>query len=339
MLRNTIKDLLAFLLYRSGLLSCLIRQKFRNRALVLTYHRVLPRSQRRNTFSHDAIIVDPNVFERHIAVLNRHFSCIDLMEFTSRLAQRDFSGQAQCLITFDDAWQDNYTHAFGILKRWDTPAVIFVPTDYIGSGALFWQERMGHLVNEICRQCGDAAQGILGKYDWSHIPAMTEERRVEEIKSAIRMIKTKGYDEIEQIMADLENALAGPLTDFGPDRYLSVDQMQEMIKHRIDFQSHGCTHRMFIRLDKSELEGELSNSSRWLACSLGCKPIALAYPNGDHNTDIQQQTASAGYKLAFTTIGGHVEPDSDPFTLRRININDNAAGNEARLLLTLLLSS
>lgn len=339
MFRELLKNALAQLLHGSGLLGLLVRRRFRDRALVLTYHRVLPRSARQASFSHDAIIVAPEVFEQHLATLKRYFSCLDINEFFSRLQRHDFSGPAQCLITFDDAWRDNHTYALDILKRCNTPAVIFVPTDYIGSGDLFWQEKMGHFVNQICLRFPETAMEILGRYGWGHIPALADEQRIDEIKSAVRMIKTKEYPEIDHILEELENTLDGSVTDYGPDTYLSVAQMREMMSHGVSFQSHGCSHRVFPRLPPQKLHDELVGSARWLNEQLGSQPMAIAYPNGDHSTAVQQQTADAGYGLAFTTIGGYVDQTSDAYKLKRINLNDNAAGNEARLLLTLLMSS
>lgn len=338
MLRNTLKNLVAGALYRSGLLSLLLRRKFRDCAVVLTYHRVLPHAERGSTFSHDAIIVDPEVFERHIATLTRHFDCVDLAEFATRLESRGFSGRPCCLITFDDAWRDNHTHAFPVLRRWNAPAVIFVPVDYIGSGRLFWQERMGHLVSALCETDPGRAREVLARYDWEHLAGLLAQRRGDAVKTAVRAIKHKPYAEIDAMLSELQTALGGAEPDYGPDRYLEREQIGEMAQHRIAFQSHGCSHRIFTRLDADELVRELEDSSAWLESALGRKPIALAYPNGDHDARVIRQTARAGYRLAFTTVGGYVRSGDDALTIKRININDNAAGNEARLLLTVLMS-
>ena len=334
-----LKNLVASLLHASGLLTLLVRRKFRNRAIVLTYHRVLPQSMRHKTFSHDAIIVAPELFERHIKTLHRHFSCLDLNEFSMKLQQRTFDGPAQCLITFDDGWQDNHRYAFDILKRHNTPAVIFVPTDYVGSGALFWQERLGHVLHRLCERDPDGAADHLRKYGWSHMATLAEHRRIEEIKSAVRLIKEKEYSEIDGIITELEAKLDAPLTDYGPDSYLTAEEMREMMQHGIDFQSHGCSHRVLTRLPKAGLDKELRTSARWLEEQLGRRPCCLAYPNGDHNAEVQQYTAESGYHFAFTTLSGYVDAGSDPFRLRRINLSDKVAGSEARLLMMLLLAT
>ena len=339
MLRDLFKNLVANLLYATGLVGFLLRRKLRHRAIVVTYHRVLPQSLRQQTFSHDAIIVAPDLFERHIATLQRHFFCLDLAEFSENLRSGGFPGRPQCLITFDDAWQDNYTFAFPVLKRHGASAVIFVPTDYIGSGALFWQERLGHILHRLCQESPDVAATLLRDYGWSHLPAMAEDQRIEEIKSAIRDIKTKSYADIDDIIARLEAALPSRRDDYGADTYLSARQMREMQQHRVSFQSHGRSHRVFTRLDQQELFEELEGSADWLEENLGRRPTALAYPNGDHDPRVQQHTAEAGYGLGFTTLSGDVGHGAEPFGLRRINLSDKVAGSKARLLMTLLLAT
>lgn len=338
MLRKILKDLAATLLYRTGVLTFLVRRRFRGRAIVLTYHRVLPAADVARSFSHPAIIVTPEVFARHVAVLQRHFVCLPLDEFNARMQRQDFSAAAYCLVTFDDAWRDNYLHAFPVLKRFGVPAVIFVPTDYIGSGKLFWQERLGHLVAGVCAQPSAQARRLLKELGWAHLPGLPPEQRIDAIRSAIRALKQKDYAEIDRVIAAVESVLETPIDGFDPDAYLDLEQIREMAVDGIDFQSHACSHRVLTRLPPAELERELAASARWLRENLGNTPSAIAYPNGDHSPRVQQSAAAAGYALGFTTVNGYADPNADRFTVRRINLNDAAAGSEARLLFTLLLA-
>lgn len=339
MLRETLKNLVAGLLYRSGVLPLLVRRKFRNRAVVLTYHRVLPKSALLETYSHPAIIVAPELFARHIGELRRHFDCLGLDEFSSRMKRRDFAGAAYCLITFDDAWLDNHTYAFDVLKRSRTPAVIFVPTDYIGSGRLFWQERLGHIIDRLCSRRGEDATQILNEFGWGYLAGLPEDSRKAAVRTAIRDIKHKDYAEIDRIINVLETAQDEPVRDYGPDAYLDITHMREMARHGISFQSHACTHRVLTRLSVEEIDVELTASRQWLKDHMEIESTALAYPNGDHSPEVQAAAARAGYQVAFTTVNGCVNPAGDPFTVHRINLNDNAASSEARLLFTLLLSN
>lgn len=339
MFRECIKNVVAVLLHRTGILSFLVLRRLRGRAVVLTYHRVLPPEYLARTFSHPAIVVSPDVFARHIAVLNRYFACLGLDEFSERMKRRDFSDAAYCLITFDDGWRDNYTFAFPVLKQSRTPAVIFVPTDFVGGGKLFWQEQLGHLLLRVCADPSAGAMQVLQRHGWSHLPGLPVERRINAIRTAVRALKQSDYAEIDRVIAAMESVLEAPLEDVGPDTYLDLEQMREMIRHGVTFQSHACSHRVLPRLPEQDVDHEFAASRRWLREHLGVTAAAVAYPNGDHSPTVQRLAAANGYEFAFTTISGCADPAGDRFALRRININDAAAGNEARFLFTLLLAS
>jgi peptidoglycan/xylan/chitin deacetylase (PgdA/CDA1 family) len=42
------------------------------------------------------------------------------------------------MITFDDGYADNFTDALPLLRRYGCPALVFLPTDLVGSGAFPW---------------------------------------------------------------------------------------------------------------------------------------------------------------------------------------------------------
>ena len=339
MLRKGLKDFVAGLLYRTGVLTFLLRRRFRGRAVVLTYHRVLPADDLARTLSHPAIIVSPDVFARHIAVVNRYFTCLGLDEFSERMKRRDFSDGAYCLITFDDGWRDNHTYAFPVLKQSRTPAVIFVPTDFVGSDKLFWQERLGHILARVSADPSSGAMQVLQRHGWSQLPGLPADQRMEAIRTAVRALKQRDYADIDRVIGELEGVLDAPIADVEPDTYLNLEQMREMMRHGVTFQSHACSHRVLPRLPEQEIDREMAASRRWLQDHLGVTAAAIAYPNGDHSPAVQRHAAANGYEFAFTTATGCVDPTADRFTLRRININDAAAGNEARFLFTLLLAS
>ena len=338
MLRKSLKDIVAGLLYHTGILRVLIRRRFRGRAVVLTYHRVLPRKDLARTLSHPAIIVSPDTFARHIAVLNRYFTCLSLDQFSERMTNGDFADAAYCLITFDDGWRDNHTYAFPVLKQARTPAVIFVPTDFVGSGKLFWQERLGHLLARVCADLPSGAMQVLQRHGWSRLPGLPAEQRIQAIRSAVRALKQSDYADIDRLIAELESVLGTPIEDLEPDTYLNLEQMREMMRHGVTFQSHACSHLVLPRLPEQDIDREFAVSRRWLHEHLGVTAAAVAYPNGDHSPAVHRLAAANGYRFAFTTDTGCVDPTADRFTLPRINISDAAAGNDARFLFTLLLA-
>lgn len=105
----------------------LVRKKLPgNRASILTYHSV---SDRSDYFAN----ILPSEFKQQMeCVAEKKRIVISLTELVRRLKNSEPLGGAIAL-TFDDGYQDNYTNAFPVLKRFNFPATIFVTTDQIDS--------------------------------------------------------------------------------------------------------------------------------------------------------------------------------------------------------------
>ena len=142
LIKFTIKNIIAYFLYYTGILFLLKKHLLKNKAVVLTYHRVLPEDKENTSFSTKAIIVRPSTFNRHMTFIKKHFSIQDITEFSTNILKNSIPDKPACLITFDDGWIDNYLYAFPILKDHAIPAIIFLPIDYIESMNLFWQEKL-----------------------------------------------------------------------------------------------------------------------------------------------------------------------------------------------------
>jgi len=139
-LKASLRELAASILYRSGILGLLADRRLRGRAVVLMYHRVIPRGEMADCPSHAGIIVSAESFKKQMEWLSSRFECLSLDAFMSRLAgERPFERRC-CLVTFDDGWRDNYVHAYPVLRSCSIPAAIFLAAGLIGSRRRFWQE-------------------------------------------------------------------------------------------------------------------------------------------------------------------------------------------------------
>jgi len=98
---------------------------------VLLYHRI-------DNISADPVmlVVKPETFEEHIKYINKFYKPISLSELVRRLKSGSLLGDEIC-VTFDDGYKDNFTNALPILKKYNTPATIFVTTSNLGNQASF----------------------------------------------------------------------------------------------------------------------------------------------------------------------------------------------------------
>ena len=70
------KKVISYILYHTGILGYIVKQKYSYKTLILTYHRILPYADRHLSFSHEAIMVDPVNFDMHLTILKKYFEII-----------------------------------------------------------------------------------------------------------------------------------------------------------------------------------------------------------------------------------------------------------------------
>lgn len=96
--------------------------------LILAYHSIS--AQRR-----DSLAVRVADFDAQLAWLRRHgYRSLTLAEYMRHPPAR---GERVVILTFDDGYADNYTHAFPILQRYGFVATVFLVADYISTERIF----------------------------------------------------------------------------------------------------------------------------------------------------------------------------------------------------------
>lgn len=103
---------------------------------VLNYH--LINSQKIN-----ALAITPQEFDEQMAYLhNNGYHTISPDELLDYMQDHKTLPDNPILITFDDGYQDAYTEAYPILKKYNFKATVFLITDYIGNSNryLTWEQ-------------------------------------------------------------------------------------------------------------------------------------------------------------------------------------------------------
>lgn len=333
------KWLLAACCYYSGLLHLYKHFRLRDRAVVLLYHRVLDASERPRAHSSDGIVVTREVFERHLRFLQRHFNVVDARTFGRHLQTREKFPPATCLITFDDGWSDNFKHAFPALKERGLPAVIFLPTDYIGSGRVFWQERMARLLNALRRSPEKPASGsqtTIEKYGLRPMLDAPETDAPSRIHEFIQSLKSRSPEEIEKILGAITACVPSKTEMNSIDTYMNWTEIREMAQNNVIFGSHAVSHCLLTQLDPPGILRELRQSRDIIERELNGPITMLAYPNGNYDERVIDCAGSAGYEVAFTTRPGLVSTNTDRLAIPRLNIHDGSTRHNSMFLATVL---
>ncbi|HTV05385.1 MAG TPA: polysaccharide deacetylase family protein [Acidobacteriaceae bacterium] len=127
--------------------------------------------------------------------------------------------------------------------------------------------------------------------------------------------------------------------DFKGRKCLTWPEIRELQRHGMAFGSHTVSHPQLRTLDRVAIEKELTDSKKAIEDSTGLPVESFAYPYAFPQVDIEFRRMlrsvlqAAGYRSGVCTIVGRTSPDSDPYFLERLPVNDadDAALFEAKL--------
>jgi peptidoglycan/xylan/chitin deacetylase (PgdA/CDA1 family) len=93
--------------------------------------------------------------------------------------------------------------------------------------------------------------------------------------------------------------------------------------HQMGFEigSHSLTHTRLTALPKESAWHEISRSRMLLEITLNAPVLTFAYPYGLLNQTLKDMVAAAGFRQACSAWSGPMNFSSDPFEIRRIEVN------------------
>jgi peptidoglycan/xylan/chitin deacetylase (PgdA/CDA1 family) len=289
---------------------------------ILTLHHVRP--LRPDAFQPNHLLeVTPEFLERLLRRLKRAaLDVISLDEMHARYISGDFKRRFVC-ITFDDGYKDLMRYAYPLLKQYQLPFALYIPTSFPDRlGELWWvaleaviarNSRVGLVINGEDRHfdCG----------------SVSEKRDLyDQIYRYLRSMQTE--DELRHLVRDLCVRHSVDIASFCRD--LCMD-WQEIIDLAADplvtIGAHTVNHNMLKKMpDESAVRAEMEMSRSVLEAALGKRPEHLAYPVGDPTSAGPREfriAAELGFKTAVTTRPGVLfKAHRDHLTaLPRISVN------------------
>ncbi|MCI0353753.1 MAG: polysaccharide deacetylase family protein [Acidobacteria bacterium] len=319
-LRRAAHFLLADLLHYSGFLWCWfrIRRLLRgDQVCVLGLHRVLTPAEQRRSHSLPSIVLSDATFARLLEYLQRNFRVLSLDDLLSPAPAG--APAAQCVLTFDDGWLDNYTNAHGDLKRLGLPATILVATGLLEGQGYLWVERLRAAAAESGQGeqfCATLAGLLHDGASPSDLHAMIEGLKHMPAQARNRILN--------QVLPPPDSTTVNPV-----DSMMTWNQVRQMAVEGVEFGGHTVTHPLLPFEDDFTVQQELSGCKRTLEEKLQRKVRAFAYPNGNWDPRVRAAVIAAGYQCAFTVAPGWHGRDADPFTIHRILLHDgNVTGRD-----------
>jgi peptidoglycan/xylan/chitin deacetylase (PgdA/CDA1 family) len=215
-------------------------------------------------------------------------------------------------VTFDDGYEDTFTHAFPIVRRYEIPVTVYLATGLIGRDGSMFNDRIGMAVRATCRT------EIHPLPDLGPFALRTPGERQVALHRILEFLKRRRPEERDALTSEIMHAL-GVAADGGP-RMLRWEQVVEMHAAGIDFGGHTVHHPILSSLPADEAGREIAESKRMIEDRLQAPARHFAYPNGtaqDFDPTTEELVARAGYASATSTIFGVNTASTDRYALRR----------------------
>lgn len=258
---------------------------------VLCYHRISEKNKSHNKINPlSGLEVNQDIFEKQISYLVNNFKILKLNELEKHIENDD--KEFAISITFDDGYLDNINLALPILKKYNTPASIFVITRFLNNKDFMWWYFLWDNLNKkksikfnnetiILKNKSDAVKwyGILSK----------------------KVINLKEHEQYKFLKNIFDS---GNKPNY---KHLIFDSRKlfELSKNElIEIGSHTVNHNKLTSLSIDEVYLELKNSKQIIEEIINKKVNYLAYPYGgkdEVDSKIVSIAKEVGYKMAFST--------------------------------------
>jgi peptidoglycan/xylan/chitin deacetylase (PgdA/CDA1 family)/GNAT superfamily N-acetyltransferase len=262
----------------------------------------------------------------YLSVLSKRYHFISLLDAVEMLSGRRPVRPYSMVLTFDDGYRNNLTHALPILRSFGAPATFFLSTDFIKNPRPFWFDRLDYALQQAQV---DGRKVNVGSFAM-HLEGGSRESLRKSYKRFRRSAKKQQMSdhdflqEIEQLASQLEAESGQALADIQKDddwsAVMSWEQINKSCDGNVTFGSHTVDH---IRLDKVDIETaryQLVESKRDIETHTGKPCRILCYPNGGLNDEISALAKECGYHCAVTTREGLNKSGDDVMKLKRINV-------------------
>jgi peptidoglycan/xylan/chitin deacetylase (PgdA/CDA1 family) len=284
-------------------------------------------------------------FDGQLDYLERHYTIIDIKEAIRATLGEGSLPPNGCLLTFDDGFIDHYENVFPRLlarglKASFYPSVSPLTENIVldvhkiqfiiasGHSPAAIKERMYAEMDLLRKEMAlPSNEELFAKYAIANRYAETD-------VAFIKGVLQKGLPEQASsfITSRLFNEfVSDDEVSFAQRLYMSIQQMQEMIRAGMVIGGHGVRHKWLGTLSKLEQEAEIDGTCRFLEMIYECPPQdwVMCYPYGDYTVLTLEILRARSAALGLTNKCGLASILTNPLELDRLDTIDLPYDREA----------
>lgn len=263
-------------------------------------------------------------FDSGIAALAKFYHFISIEQATAILSRQAPVQPYSIVLTFDDGYRNNVTHALPILQKYGIPAIFFLSTGHIEQREPYWYDRLDfaiqHLKNE--QRVSFAGKNFLFHPNNETMSRFTFSALRNRVKSA-RLPYTETMRKIDQIAGILEENAGCRLVDtFRNDHSTGIMSWEEakwVADQGVTIGSHTVDHVLMDRVDEDSAREQLAVSKKAIEQHTGKQCSYFCFPNGNWDNKAVNLLRETGFTAAVTTETGANLVGDELLTLKRFN--------------------
>lgn len=270
---------------------------------ILTFHHVRP--PRPDGFQPNRLLeITPMFFEGVLRRLVRSgIDVISLDEMHERLIGRQRNRRFVCL-TFDDGYRDNLRWAYPLLKQFNLPFTIYIPTSFPDRLGELWWVALERVIAENKR----IGLPINGKDQFFDCRSTGEKRELfAALYGYLRSMKTE--DELRKTIRDLAACHRVDIAALCEELCMTWEEIGQLAADPlVTIGAHTVNHVMLKKVPNDDTaRAEMEMSRAVIEAAIGVRPDHLSYPVGDKTSAGQREfnlASQLGFKTAVTTRPG-----------------------------------
>jgi peptidoglycan/xylan/chitin deacetylase (PgdA/CDA1 family) len=271
----------------------------RHQALILMFHRF-----------GDGTRGDPQGlpikrFAQYMRYLTARYRVVSLRELVHDL-ERGGPGINTAAVTIDDGYDDVFSLAAPVLRRYGIPASIFVVSGFAAGRLWPWPDHFRFVFERAAR--GPVRFKHRATVNTIDIRDERDRRRYEE--QWREYAKTLPAAEREDLLAAIAEAykIDVPATAPAEFRSISWTALRALAAEGFDIGGHTRSHPILSRIESARLRDEIHGCKEEIEAELRQPVSYFAYPNGrreDYTQEAVSAVSKAGYAAALTAIPGN----------------------------------
>ncbi len=269
---------------------------------ILTLHHVRP--GRPDRFQPNRLLeVTPAFLERVIRSLRRsRLDLVSLDEMHRCFVEGRFRRRFVA-VTIDDGYRDTLQWAYPILKKYEVPFAIYIPTSFPDRlGELWWLALEAVLArNKHIRLLIDGEERA-----FDCVTVAQKRDLYDQLYGWIRSFPTE--EQSLNVVRDLSRRYHVDIAAFCNALCMDWGELGKLAEDPlVTIGAHTVNHLMLAKVPERAARAEMDMSRSVIEASLGVRPDHLSYPVGDHTSAGPREfriAAELGFKTAVTTRPG-----------------------------------